>query len=49
MATADRTTKLDDDLTVSAIGFGAMAPTTVYGRRDDYYRGHATPAPWTWA
>src|SRR5271170_3824538 len=31
MATADRTTKLDDDLTVSAIGFGAGALMGVYG------------------
>lgn len=35
MATADRTTKLDDDLTVSAIGFGAGALTSVYGDVDD--------------
>src|ERR1700730_6251133 len=35
MATADRTTKLDDDLTVSAIGFGAGALTSAYGDVDD--------------
>ena len=35
MATADRITKLDDDLTVSAIGFGAGALTSVYGDVDD--------------
>src|SRR5271163_3316140 len=35
MATTDRTTKLDDDLTVSAIGFGAGALTSVYGDVDD--------------
>jgi aryl-alcohol dehydrogenase-like predicted oxidoreductase len=35
MATADRTTKLDDDLTVSAIGFGAGALTPIYGDVDD--------------
>ena len=35
MATADRTTKLGDELTVSAIGFGAMALTPVYGDVDD--------------
>src|SRR6201987_2762660 len=35
MATADRTTKLDDDLTVSAIGFGAGALTSIYGDVDD--------------
>ena len=35
MATADRTTKLDDDLTVSAIGFGAGALASVYGDVDD--------------
>src|ERR1700747_976579 len=35
MATADRTTKLDDDLTVSAIGFGAGALTSAYGEVDD--------------
>src|ERR1700759_4350793 len=35
MATADRTTKLGDDLTVSAIGFGAGALTSVYGDVDD--------------
>jgi aryl-alcohol dehydrogenase-like predicted oxidoreductase len=35
MATADRTTKLDDDLTVSAIGFGAGALISVYGDVDD--------------
>src|ERR1700736_3575137 len=35
MATADRTTKLDDDLTVSAIGFGAGALTPIYGEVDD--------------
>src|SRR3984885_1559490 len=34
MATASRTTKLDDDFTVSAIGFGAGA-LTVYGDVDD--------------
>jgi hypothetical protein len=30
MATAGRTTKLDDDFTVSAIGFGAGALASVY-------------------
>jgi aryl-alcohol dehydrogenase-like predicted oxidoreductase len=35
MATADRTTKLDNDLTVSAIGFGAAPLTSVYGDIDD--------------
>src|SRR6185312_12297487 len=35
MATAGRTTKLDDDFTVSAIGFGAGALTSVYGDVDD--------------
>ncbi|HEX3407659.1 MAG TPA: aldo/keto reductase, partial [Caulobacteraceae bacterium] len=35
MATAGRPTKLDDDLTVSAIGFGAGALTPVYGDVDD--------------
>ena len=35
MATADRTTKLDDDLTVSAIGFGAAPLTSVYGDVDE--------------
>src|ERR1700737_4800741 len=35
MATTDRTTKLGDDLTVSAIGFGAGALTSVYGDVDD--------------
>jgi aryl-alcohol dehydrogenase-like predicted oxidoreductase len=35
MATADRTTKLDDDLTVSAIGFGAGALASIYGDGDD--------------
>jgi aryl-alcohol dehydrogenase-like predicted oxidoreductase len=35
MATADRTTKLGDELTVSAIGFGAGALTSVYGDVDD--------------
>jgi uncharacterized protein YciI len=35
MATTDRTTKLDDDLMVSAIGFGAGALTSVYGDVDD--------------
>ena len=35
MATADSTTKLGDDLTVSAIGFGAGALTSVYGDVDD--------------
>jgi aryl-alcohol dehydrogenase-like predicted oxidoreductase len=35
MATADRATKLDDDLTVSAIGFGAAPLTSVYGDVDD--------------
>src|ERR1700722_13702945 len=34
MATAGRTTKLGDDLTVSAIGFGAGA-LAVYGDADD--------------
>jgi hypothetical protein len=31
MATAGRTTKLDDDFTVSAIGFGAGALASGYG------------------
>src|SRR5580693_4725977 len=31
MATADRTTKLYDDLTVSALGFGAGAVASIYG------------------
>src|SRR5271163_4750254 len=35
MATTDRTTKLGDDLTVSAIGFGAGALTPIYGDVDD--------------
>ncbi|PXX10954.1 aldo/keto reductase [Mycolicibacterium moriokaense] len=35
MATADRTRKLGDDLTVSAIGFGAGALTSAYGDVDD--------------
>src|SRR6202046_230687 len=35
MTTADRTTKLGDDLTVSAIGFGAGALASVYGDVDD--------------
>src|ERR1700741_3217079 len=35
MATADRTTKLDGDLKVSAIGFGAGALTSAYGDVDD--------------
>src|ERR1700742_3436059 len=35
MATADRTTKLGDDLTVTAIGFGAGALASVYGDVDD--------------
>ncbi|MCW2910975.1 MAG: Aldo/keto reductase [Actinomycetia bacterium] len=35
MATASRTTKLDDDLTVSAIGFGAGALASGYGDVDD--------------
>src|SRR5258708_4197842 len=35
MATAGRTTELDDDFTVSAIGFGAGALTSVYGDVDD--------------
>src|SRR6201993_3415151 len=35
MTTADRTTKLDDDLTVSAIGFGAPPLTSVYGDVDE--------------
>ena len=34
MTTADRTTKLDDDFPVSAIGFGAGA-LAVYGAVDD--------------
>ena len=34
MATAGRTTKLDDDFTVSALGFGAGA-LAVYGDADD--------------
>jgi aryl-alcohol dehydrogenase-like predicted oxidoreductase len=35
MATAGRTTKLDDDFTVSAIGFGAGALASGYGDADD--------------
>ena len=35
MATARRTTKLDDDFTVSAIGFGAGGAGIVYGDVDD--------------
>src|SRR5216684_1283177 len=35
MATAGRTTKLDDDFTVSAIGFGAGALASGYGDVDD--------------
>jgi aryl-alcohol dehydrogenase-like predicted oxidoreductase len=35
MTTADRATELDDDLTVSAIGFGAAPLTSVYGDVDD--------------
>jgi aryl-alcohol dehydrogenase-like predicted oxidoreductase len=35
MATAHRTTKLGDDLTVTAIGFGAGALTSAYGDVDD--------------
>jgi aryl-alcohol dehydrogenase-like predicted oxidoreductase len=35
MATAGRTTKLDEDFTVSAIGFGAGALASVYGDADD--------------
>jgi aryl-alcohol dehydrogenase-like predicted oxidoreductase len=35
MATAGRATKLDDDFTVSAIGFGAGALASVYGDVDD--------------
>ena len=35
MATSGRTTKLDDDLAVSAIGFGAGALTSIYGDVDD--------------
>src|ERR1700744_6602365 len=35
MTTSDRTTKLDDELTVSAIGFGAAPLTSVYGDVDD--------------
>ena len=35
MPTADRTTKLDEDLTVSAIGFGAGALASIYGDVDD--------------
>ena len=35
MTTADRTTKLDDELTVSAIGFGAAPLTSVYGDVDE--------------
>jgi aryl-alcohol dehydrogenase-like predicted oxidoreductase len=35
MTTADRTTKLGDDLTVSAMGFGAGALTSIYGDVDD--------------
>ena len=34
MATAGRTVKLDDDFTVSAIGFGAGALASVYGDGD---------------
>ena len=39
MATADHITKLGDDLTVSAIGFGAGALTSVYGDVDDAEAG----------
>src|SRR6201998_4946530 len=35
MATADRTTELGGDLTVTAIGFGAGALTSIYGAVDD--------------
>src|ERR1700691_4343756 len=35
MAAAGRTAKLDDDFTVSAIGFGAGALASVYGDVDD--------------
>jgi hypothetical protein len=35
MPTAGRTTKLDDDFTVSAIGFCAGPLTSVYGDVDD--------------
>jgi predicted aldo/keto reductase-like oxidoreductase len=35
MATAGRTTKLGDDFTVSAMGFGAGALAPVYGDVDD--------------
>src|ERR1700722_7707684 len=35
MASADRTTKLYDDLTVSALGFGAGAVASIYGDGDD--------------
>ena len=35
MATTGRTTKLDDDFTVSAIGFGAGALASGYGDADD--------------
>ena len=35
MATAGRTVKLDDDLTVSALGFGAGALASGYGDADD--------------
>src|SRR5580704_14358685 len=35
MATAGRTTKLYADFTVSAIGFGAGALTSIYGGADD--------------
>ena len=34
MATAGRTTKLGDDFTVSALGFGAGALASVYGDVD---------------
>src|SRR5246127_2550332 len=35
MTSSDRTTRLDDDLTVSAIGFGAAPLTSVYGDVDE--------------
>jgi aryl-alcohol dehydrogenase-like predicted oxidoreductase len=35
MTTTDRTTKLGDDLAVSAMGFGAGALTSIYGDVDD--------------
>jgi hypothetical protein len=46
MAAAGRTTKLDDDFTVSAIGFGAGA-LAVYGHVDDPNRLPRSIAAWT--